>query len=69
MEKNTGTLDRIIRAVLAVGLVITGIVFWSSGWPAWVALAAAVIMAVTASISWCPIWAVFGVKTISVKKL
>lgn len=67
MPKNVGWIDKVVRFVVAAGLVAFGVVNASSGlW--WVALVAVVPLA-TALTSFCPVWHWVGIKTISVKKL
>ncbi len=67
MLKNVGTIDRIIRVLIAIALVITGILLSGQGlW--WIALIAIIPLA-TASVAYCPLYHAVGIKTISVKKL
>ncbi len=67
MPKNVGLIDKIVRFIIAVGLVVFGLLNISSGlW--WVGLIA-VVPLVTGIAGYCPIWHVFGVKTVSIKKL
>ena len=67
MLKNVGTADRIIRILVAVALVVTGILLSGQGlW--WIALIAIIPLA-TATVAYCPLYHVVGIKTISVKKL
>ena len=67
MLKNVGTIDKIIRIILALGLIIAGIALSGQGlW--WIALIAIIPLA-TSALSYCPLYHVIGVKTISVKKL
>ncbi|MFY0593050.1 YgaP family membrane protein [Roseivirga sp.] len=63
MKKNMGTTDRVVRVIIVAALVAlyaTGTV--TSLWGT-VALVAAGIFTVTSLISFCPIYAIFGVKT------
>ncbi len=57
MKKNVGTVDRIIRIVLAVVIAALGIYFKS-----WWGLLAVVPLA-TALIGWCPLYVPFGIST------
>jgi len=67
MEKNIGTIDRIIRVALALGLGIFGVTQISTGlW--WIGLFGLVPLG-TALISFCPVYLPFGIKTIKVQKL
>ena len=68
MKKNMGTTDRIIRVIIAaiVGvLYFTGII---SGTLGIVFLVLAGVFVLTSLISFCPIYAPFGIKTCPLKK-
>jgi len=63
MGKTVGTTDRLVRGVLAVvALIGAGIVGFSSGWGI-VLLLVTVILAVTGSTAYCPIYSITGVNT------
>ncbi|MCF8209143.1 MAG: DUF2892 domain-containing protein [Rhodoferax sp.] len=63
MKSNVGSVDRIARIVLGLGLIgmtLSGTIgAW--GWLGVVPLA-------TGAIGWCPPYAIFGINTCSVKK-
>ncbi len=66
MKKNMGSIDRIVRLVIVAALVAlyaTGTV--TSLW-ATVALVAAGIFTLTSLTGFCPIYAIFGLKTCKV---
>lgn len=66
MPKNLGTVDRVIRVLLALGLGIFGILNLSTGlW--WVGLIGLVPL-LTAAVGTCPVYLPFGIKTIKIKK-
>lgn len=68
MKKNMGSLDRIVRiliAIAAVALYFTGVV---SGVLGIVLLVLAGVFLLTSFISFCPIYAPFGIKTCTVKE-
>ncbi|WP_323789764.1 DUF2892 domain-containing protein [Psychroserpens sp.] len=68
MKKNMGSADRIIRIIIAaiVGvLYLTGII---SGTLGLVLLVLAVIFVLTSLISFCPLYAPFGISSCSLKK-
>lgn len=68
MKKNVGTPDRIVRllaAVLFIVLYLTGTV---SGTLGLVLMIAAIIFAATSLVSFCPIYAIFGMSTCAVAK-
>jgi hypothetical protein len=63
MKKNMGSLDKMIRLVVALvlaGLYFTGVL---TGTIAIVGLALAVVFVVTSFISFCPLYAPFGINT------
>lgn len=62
MKPNTGKLDRTIRLLLAVIILAVGAYFRS-----WWGLLA-IIPFVTGAISFCPLYALFGINTCKVKK-
>lgn len=67
MPKNVGLIDKIVRFILAAALVVFGVLNVSTGlW--WVGLIA-IVPLVTGLAGYCPIWHLFGIKTIQVKKL
>ena len=69
MQRNMGTADRGIRAV--VGIVLLLVFFLAP--PAnpilyWGALVVGIMMLGTAALGWCPPYAIFGIKTCSTKE-
>ena len=67
MPKNVGLIDKVIRFVIAAGLVVFGLLNLSTGlW--WVGIVA-VVPLVTGLAGYCPIWHLAGIKTVFVKKL
>jgi len=68
MKKNVGSSDRIVRllaAILFIALYFTDTVTGTMGL---VLMIAAVIFAATSLISFCPIYAIFGMSTCPVQK-
>ena len=68
MKANMGSLDRIIRLVLAV---IFAIIFFTetvSGTWGIVLMTLAVVFTLTSFVSFCPLYAPFGFNTCSTKK-
>ncbi|MBW4983882.1 DUF2892 domain-containing protein [Mameliella sp. CS4] len=61
-EKNMGSADRAIRAVVGILLVIAFFA-WLSGTWAWVALIVGVVMLATAAMGSCPPYSLLGIKT------
>ena len=67
MKKNVGSIDKVVR------IIIAAVAVWaantnqvSSPWD-YVLYAVAVIMVLTALMSTCPIWIVFGINTLKSK--
>jgi hypothetical protein len=67
MKKNMGTTDRIVRVLIA--LVIGGLYFTGAipGTLGIILVALAVIFVLTSFISFCPLYAPFGISTCAVK--
>ena len=67
MTKNLGNADRIVRVLLAITFAVlyfTGIITGTLGL---VLVVLGGIFLATSLISWCPIYAVLGIKTCPVK--
>ncbi|MBS3958886.1 MAG: DUF2892 domain-containing protein [Xanthomonadaceae bacterium] len=58
MKTNVGGIDRILRAVVGVGLVTWAAAFGGPVW-AWIG----VLPLLTAAVGWCPPYALFGFST------
>lgn len=68
MNKNMGTSDKTIRIIIAV---LVGILYFTnviSGTVALILGAFALIFIATSLISFCPLYAIFGINTCSVRK-
>ncbi|RMG26120.1 MAG: DUF2892 domain-containing protein [Bacteroidetes bacterium] len=66
MKKNMGTLDRVIRVVIAL---IVGVLYFTgtiSGTAAIVLGAISVIFVLTSLVGFCPLYALVGIKTCKV---
>ncbi len=62
--KNMGSIDRKIRTfAVAPLLVIIGILTGPGGWLSIVLYVLAVVMVATSAISFCPLYAPFGIRT------
>ena len=60
MKANMGNTERVIRVVLGVALL--SLLFIVEGDAKYVGLAGLIFL-VTAVVSWCPVWALFGINT------
>jgi uncharacterized membrane protein YccC len=68
MKKNMGSADRIIRTIIAVvvgALYFTDVITGTLGL---VLLILAVVFLLTSLVSFCPLYAPFGISTCAVKK-
>ena len=64
MKINIGSADRKLRAfVMAPVLVVVGLLVGPGGWLAIVLYALAAVMLATSAVSFCPLYALFGVRT------
>jgi len=63
MKKNMGSVDKIVRLLLAAVFIILFIFNYVSGIFGYILLAVAVIFILTSLVSFCPIYALFGMKT------
>jgi len=67
MKRNTGNIDRVIRAILGlilIALAATGTVgVWG-----WIGIVIGIVLLLTAIFSFCPAYAIFGMNTCPMKK-
>lgn len=61
MKKNVGSVERIARLALAAALAVLYFTGTLSGTIGIIALVVAVVMLVTAALSYCPIYTILGV--------
>jgi uncharacterized membrane protein len=66
MKRNMGTLDRAVRGMFIAPLAVTVGFFvrGPSSIGGLVSLAIAVVMLTTAAVGYCPLYAIFGLRTI-----
>jgi hypothetical protein len=57
MKANVGNVDRIVRVLLGAAIIVAGLYFQS-----WLGLVAIIPLA-TAFVSFCPLYAIFGIST------
>lgn len=68
MNKNVGKVDRVIRVILGIVLIVLGVLFQLNGqglW--WLALIGAVSL-ITGLVGFCGLYRVFGISTCPVDK-
>jgi hypothetical protein len=63
MKKNVGTIDKVIRILVAVVVVVLYFTHVITGALAVILLALAGIFVVTSFLSLCPIWLALGIST------
>lgn len=68
MKKNMGTADRIIRVIIAAVIAILFFTNILTGTLGIALLVFAGVFVLTSTISFCPLYAPFGLSTCSVKK-
>jgi hypothetical protein len=67
---NIGSADRKIRTfVVAPVLVVAGLLVGPAGWLAIVLYALAAVMLVTSAVSFCPLYALLGLRTVPEQKV
>jgi hypothetical protein len=65
MSKNVGSIDRILRVVF--GLALLAFAFFSGHQYAWIGYIG-IVPLLTAAMSWCPLYTIFGVSSCPVKQ-
>jgi hypothetical protein len=67
MTKNVGTIDRVLRAVLGVFLLVIpfigGIALFESGVATAISVIAGIVMLATSTMRFCPMYRIFGIRT------
>jgi len=66
MQPNVGTLDRLFRLVLGIGLIgaaLSGASIFGSGIVPYIAFAAGAVAIMTATLRICPLYRLLGVRT------
>ncbi len=63
MKKNMGTIDRIIRTVLAVVIIVLFLTGQITGTAAIVLGIVAIVFLLTSLLGWCPIYILLGIST------
>lgn len=63
MKKNLGSTDKVIRYILAIVALFIGFLSGVSGFVQGVFISVAVILIGTSLLSFCPLYAIVGLKT------
>jgi len=67
-ERNMGTIDRIVRTIIAIVVAVLYFTNIISGTVGIVLLVLAVVFVLTSLVSFCPLYALFGIKTCPAKE-
>lgn len=67
MKKNVGSIDKVIRLLIAATIIVLFILNVVSGTLGYILLGVSAILVLTSLFSFCPIWMIFGVKTCKTK--
>lgn len=68
LHSNVGTVDRVVRLVVAAGLIALAIFGGLSTPLVWISAAVAAILAITAFAGFCPLYAVLRLSTRPVRR-
>ena len=68
MQKNVGSIDRAIRALVGIALLAVYLLDGIQGALGIVVLVAGIVMLGTAAIGWCPPYSLLGINTCGVKQ-
>lgn len=68
MQKNVGSIDRAIRALVGIALLAVYLLDGIQGTLGIVVLVAGIVMLGTAAIGWCPPYSLLGINTCGVKQ-
>ncbi|HEY5740310.1 MAG TPA: DUF2892 domain-containing protein [Gammaproteobacteria bacterium] len=68
MQKNVGSIDRTIRAVVGIALLAAYFLGAVQGTLGIVALVVGIVMLGTAALGWCPPYSLLGINTCGVKQ-
>lgn len=63
MKKNVGTIDRSIRGLVGIALIVAYFMGMLSGTLAIVALVVGIVLLATAILGWCPPYSLLGINT------
>jgi hypothetical protein len=67
-KTNEATLDRILRVVVGLGLLIWFFTSAGAGILGYLAAVAGAVLLVTGAVGTCPLYAMFGVSTCQIKR-
>jgi hypothetical protein len=67
MKRNTGNIDRAIRAILGLVLIALAATGTVGVW-GWIGIVIGIVLLLTAIFGFCPAYAIFGMNTCPMKK-
>jgi hypothetical protein len=68
MKKNVGNADKLVRILIAIAIVILYYTNVITGMLAIILMAVGIVLLLTVLFNFCPLYAVFGIKTCKTKK-
>ena len=67
MNKNVGTIDRSIRAIVGIAAIAAYTLDMVTGTMGIIALVVGIVMLGTSAIGWCPPYAILGISSCGIK--
>jgi len=67
MNKNVGTIDRSIRAIVGIAAIAAYALDMVTGTPGIITLVVGIVMLGTSAIGWCPPYALLGINSCGTK--
>ena len=68
MKKNVGNADKLVRILIAITVVVLYYTNIITGMIAIILMAVGIVLLLTVLFNFCPLYAVFGIKTCKTKK-
>lgn len=68
MKKNVGNADKLVRILIAIAVVILYYTNVITGMLAIILMAVGIVLLLTVLFNFCPLYALFGIKTCKVQK-
>lgn len=63
MKPNVGTFDKLVRVIISLTLAVLFFTGYITGLTGIIAIAIAIILLLTTIVSFCPLYAIFGMST------
>jgi hypothetical protein len=67
MKQNMGLIDRVLRIIAAIAVIVLYFANYVNGTTAIILLVLAGVFVVTGFIGYCPLYSIFGINTCAVK--